>query len=128
MNEKVYIAVKTRNESTRFDVEELFIVEKRLRKLVLMTYERDISYYEKLKNVAPLLGSNFFQVKRGCFINLEMMITASEGVLLFENGYKLCLGRKSFIRAKQKHNSYYKTKQMLALKKVAAENGLSRDV
>ena len=112
MKDKLYIAVETRWESVRIDLDEVVIIERRLRKVFLLTTERSISFYDKIKYIRPLLGENFFEILDGCFINLERMKEAKDGVLVFDTGYVFPVSSRSFVKAKRKHFAYYRRKQL----------------
>ena len=102
---------------------DIVLIERRLRKIFLVTDERLISYYEKIKYIEPLLGDNFFEVIDGCFINLEKTVSARDGILRFKNGYELPLSERSFVKAKQNHYVYHRIKQ---LKSVIAKSDSSK--
>lgn len=120
MNEKTWLAVKTRSESTRVELSDVLVIERRARKIFVATTDRLISYYDQLRNIKPLLGDNFFEVYSGCLINLDRLDSAKEGILYFDNGYELPLSERSFVRAKQKHYAYYRVKQLRDVKEIKA--------
>ena len=112
MKNKSFLAVQTRWESTRVDLDDILLIERRLRKVFLVTSERLISYYDKIKHIEPLLGENYMKLLDGCFINLERMESAKEGILRFDTGFELPVSSRNFAKAKRSHHSYYRTRQL----------------
>ena len=104
--------VKTRTESTRVFLKDVVVVERRLRKIFIVTSERLMSFYEKICFIEPLLGDNFYEALDGCFVNLERTVSAKDGILMFDNGYELPLSERSFVRAKRNHYAYHRIKQL----------------
>ncbi len=117
-----FITVKKRNESTKVFIKDIILIERRYRKIFLMTSERMVEYYEKLVYIEPLLGENFFQVIDGCFINLEKVISARDGLIYFENGYKLQLSERGFVKAKRNHYAYTRLRQLRSAAEVVLKN------
>ena len=111
-----FIMVKTRYESTRVDLNDVLIIERRLRKIFLVTTERLFSFYEKIVFIDPLLGDNFYEVIDGCFVNFDRTLSAKEGKLRFDNGYEFPLSERSFAKAKKHHYAYLRLRQLRNIK------------
>ena len=112
MVKRVFIAISTRKESTKLDIEEIITIERKSRIIKIVTAEREVSFYDKLIYIKPLLGDNFFEVSDGLLLNLEKMKTVTEGTVLFEGGLELILSERGYTKLKKKHFSYNRMKQL----------------
>ena len=109
------IVIKTRSESTKLTLGEILLVQRKLRKLYIVSESRQYEYYEKMENVEPLLDEPFFQVLDGTYVNIEKIKTIHKGSILFDNGYEFFLRERVASKVRQKHTAYHKTKQLDAV-------------
>ena len=119
MKEKSFIVVWNRRESTKIDIDDILYIERRLRKIYLLTEVREIEYYEKMKYVEPVLADYFFKIGNGTFINITKIKSVQEDKVIFDCGLEMGIPRKIFFRLKQKHQAHFHFQQIIhASKKV----------
>ena len=119
MNEgKIYIAANTRWASTRIDIDEILYIERRLRKIRVVTEDRVIEYYDRMAFITPLLGENFYSVLRGFFVNLERIEEVKEGKVIFDCKIEVAIPVKVYPSLKRTHNAHYRTMQLDSLEAV----------
>lgn len=114
--------VKTRSESTKVDLKDILLIERRLRKILIVTTYTEFSFYERIIFIKPLLGDNFYEVLDGLFVNLDRTTSAKRGVLFFDNGHRLELSERSFVKAKRNHYAYHRLKQLRTIKYLSIRN------
>ena len=105
---KEYILILTSNLTARIKVSDIAYVERDKRKLRIVTNLEAYEYYERLENVEPLLDRRFFPCLKGCYINLEKVISMRDQRITFEGGQALYLGRENFIKTVQYYKIYLK--------------------
>ena len=113
MKEKSFIVIWNRYESTKIDIDDILYIERRLRKIYLLTEIREIEYYEKLKYVEPLLEDYFFKIGSGTFINIIKIKSVLEESVIFDCGLEIPIPRKISFRLRQRHRGYFHLKQKL---------------
>lgn len=113
MKEKSFIVVWNRHESTKIDIDDILYIERRLRKIYLLTEIREFEYYENLKYVEPLLEDYFFKIGSGTFINIIRIKSVLEESVIFDCGSELPIPRKVSFRLRQRHRGYFHLKQKI---------------
>lgn len=98
---KSYLIIKNRNLVKKIYPDEIFYIMRDGRKLLISSRLGKYSYYEKIENVSPLLGGDFFMLLKGVYINFKYVNEIKENKVFFENGETLYLGNNGFIRAKK---------------------------
>lgn len=109
---KYYLAIRTRNLSTRIDVEDILYLERRSRKVFVVTEGEEIEYYEQFDLVTPLLTEVFIPVRKGLYINLPKVRSVKDNKCIFSCGKEIHLPEKPFSKLKISHNAYYRTHQL----------------
>ena len=104
-----YIPIITGGETARIRISDVVLIERRKRKLFIVTGDRQYDYYQKIENVEVLLDNRFFPCLKGCYVNLEHISCMSEQSIYFDNGYVYSLGRGNFIRTRQKYKCFLKS-------------------
>ena len=122
MKEKSFIVVWNRRESTKIDIDDILYIERRLRKIYLLTELREIEYYENLKYVEPLLEDYFFKIGSGTFINITKIKSVLEESVIFDCGLEIYIPRKISFRLRQKHRGYFHFKQELKAREKTPKN------
>jgi len=103
-----YIVVLTPAVTARIRIRDIVYIERDKRKLHIVTDFEEYSYYEKIENIEPLLDGRFFSCLKGCFINLEKVVSMRDRKITFENGRVLYLGRENFLKTVQYYQIYIK--------------------
>lgn len=119
---KSYLIIKNRNLVKKIYPDEIFYIMRDGRKLLISSRLGKYSYYEKIENVSPLLGGDFFMLLKGVYINFKYVNEIKENKVFFENGETLYLGNNGFIRAKRKFYGY------LIISKKIAEGAMERNI
>ena len=113
MREKSFIVVWNRRESTKIDIDDILYIERRLRKIYLLTEIREYEYYENMKYVEPLLEDYFFKIGKGTFINIIRIKSVLEESVIFDCGMEIHIPRKISFKLRQRHRGYFHLKQKL---------------
>ena len=108
MNEEKYIPIICGKETAKVRVSDVVMVMKDKRKLRIVTDEKVYDFYERIEHVEPLLDSRFFCCLKGCYINLEKVISMTDQTIYFDNGFTFGLGRQNFIKTRQRYKLYLK--------------------
>ena len=103
-----YIIVLTGNLAARIRISDILYIERYKRKIKIVTAQEEYAYYERIENIKPLLDDNFFPCLKGCYINLEKVISMHDRKIMFEGGRTLYLGRENFIKTMQYYKLYLK--------------------
>ncbi|MEG2528539.1 MAG: LytTR family transcriptional regulator DNA-binding domain-containing protein [Anaerovoracaceae bacterium] len=105
---KRYIPVVTRSYSEKINIEDIFFIMQRSRKLVISTDNGVYEYNEKIDNVKDALDKRFCSCLKYFIINFDKVHSMSEQTIFFENGEHFYLGRESYIGTRQKYSRYIK--------------------
>ena len=103
-----YILVLTSNIAAKVKVKDIVYIERDKRKLRLVTDLEEYEYYEKIENIETLLDGRFFPCLKGCYINLEKVVSMRDQKITFEGGQILYLGRENFLKTMQYYKIYLK--------------------
>lgn len=101
-----YIPVCNRREVCKVYVKDILYLEQQLRKIRIVTREREHSQYGKVELFSEYLGDSFFQCRKGLIINLDRVVAMREQTISFENDRILTLGRDNFTAAKQRFSRH----------------------
>ena len=110
--DRSYILVVTRWESTIVYLDEVLYLEKRLRKLAVITEAEVLEYSEDLSEVALSLGENFIPILKTCYVNMDRVKRVKERRAVFDCGLVLELTERPYIRLKNGHTLYHNRKLM----------------
>lgn len=103
-----YVLVLTQSVAARINIEDIVFIERDRRKIRIVTNMEEYEYYEKMENIEPLLDGRFFPCLRGCYINLEKVVSMREQRITFEGGHTVYLGRENFLKTLQYYKIYLK--------------------
>ena len=103
-----YIPVITRSYNRKIPVDDVFYLEQRQRKLVVVTEEGTFSSYQKIENVEAQLNDHFYHSLKKLIVNLDKIVEVRDRTVRFQNGVQLVLGRDSYVRTKQTYAAYLK--------------------
>ena len=103
-----YILVLASNVAARIRTGDIVYVERNKRKLRIVTEQDEYEYYESIESIKPLLDSRFFPCLKGCYINLEKVVSMRDQKITFEGGQVLYLGRENFLKTMQYFKLYLK--------------------
>lgn len=103
-----HILILTSNLAARVAVSDIIFIERDKRKIRISTDLEVYEYYEKIENIEPLLDRRFFPCLKGCYINLEKVVSMREQKITFKGGQVLYLGRENFLKTKQHYKIYLK--------------------
>lgn len=101
-------------EVARVFVGDIVLVEQEGRKLHVVTSCQEYRYYEKMSKLEAALDGRFCPCLKGCYVNLERIVSMKEPEIHFDNGYVFCLGRTNFIKLRQKYKLFLKNSVNLA--------------
>ena len=107
MNEE-YILILTQTLAARIKVDDIIYIERDKRKVRIVTELEDYDFYERIENIEPLLDNRFFPCLKGCYINLEKVVSMREQRITFTGGQVLYLGRENFLKTLQFYKIYLK--------------------
>lgn len=108
MKEEKYIPVICGKEAAKVKVSDVVMVIKDKRKLHIVTDGKEYDFYERIEHVEPFLDSRFFCCLKGCYINLEKVVSMTDQTIYFDNGFTFGLGRQNFIKTRQRYKLYLK--------------------
>ena len=100
------IFVKTRYFVCKIQAKDVFVIEKIGRKLKIVLEGDTYEYYERIENVEPALPEYFCKSNKGCFINFHRVKFVANQMVEMDNGYKVVLGRNSYVKTKQQYHAY----------------------
>lgn len=103
-----YILILTQAVAARIRITDIAFIERDKRKIRIVTDLEEYEYYEKLENLEPLLDRRFFPCLKGCYINLEKVVSMRDQKITFEGGQVLYLGRENFVKTLQHYKIYLK--------------------
>lgn len=109
-----FILIISGAEAARVSADDIILVEQEGRKLHIVTSCREYRYYEKMSNLETALDGRFYPCLKGCYVNLEHIVSMREPEIRFDNGYVFCLGRTNFIKLKQRYKLFLKNSVNLA--------------
>lgn len=108
--EEKYLSIIGGSVNARVRLSDVVLIERKNRKLHVVTEERSFDYYEKIENVEPILDGRFYPCLKGCYINMERVAAMTEQSIYFDNGAHFELGRDNFIKAKRNYKHYLQKK------------------
>lgn len=106
MSKKKYLPIISRKESCKLAVSDICYVYRTNRK---MQFETDLGVkttYKKIADIEKNLGPEFYKCTSGCIVNLTRIVDMRDGIVYFDDGKTIKLGKESFLRLKQKFNAY----------------------
>lgn len=103
-----YLIVLTGNLAARIRISDIIYIERNNRKIRIVTEQEEYVYYERIENIIPHLDDRFFPCLKGCYINLEKVISMRERKIMFEGERVLYLGRENFVKTMQYYKLYLK--------------------
>lgn len=103
-----YIFVLASSVAARVKISDIVFIERDKRKIRIVTDLESYEYYEKMENIEPYLDRRFFPCLKGCYINLEKVISMQKQRITFEGGQVLYLGRDNFLKTMQFYKIYLK--------------------
>ena len=106
MDNKRYLPVISRKESCKLAVSDICYVYRTNRKLQFETDLGVKTTYKKIADIEKNLGPEFYRCTSGCIVNLTRIGDMKEGIVYFDDGKTIKLGKESFLRLKQKFNAY----------------------
>ena len=101
-----YIPVISRKENCKLAVSDICYVYRTNRKL---NFETDLgvkSTYVKMDIIERCLGPEFCRCMSGCIVNMSRIKDMRDGIVLFDDGKIIKLGRDAFIKLKQRYKTY----------------------
>lgn len=104
--DKNYLPIFTRREDSKVFTNDIFYIEKDLRKINVYTAERVYSFYGKMESILHLLGDNFYQCHKSCVINLDKVERMEEGIFYMERGVNLRIGANNYQGARRYYRKY----------------------
>jgi len=104
MEEKIYIPIINRSEIHKVFIENIMVIEQKLRKIIIYTdtEEKRYSRYGKLDEIVMFLDDRFFRCHHSYLINMKKVVKMREQTIFFEGGVQVAIGREKFHVAKQK--------------------------
>ena len=106
MSKKRYLPVISRKESCKLAVSDICYVYRTSRKLQFETDLGVKTTYKKIDDIEKYLGPEFYSCMSSCIVNLTRIIDMKEGIVYFDDGKTMKLGKESYLRLKQKFNAY----------------------
>lgn len=103
-----YIVILTSNLAARIKTSDIVYIERDKRKIRVVTDTEAYEYYEKVENIEPYLDRRFFPCLKGCYINLEKVVSMRGQKITFEGGQVIYLGRENFVKTMQYYKIYLK--------------------
>ena len=107
-----YITVSSGKRITKVNVDDIFFVERNLRKLRIVTAKEEIEFYQRLDEITPFLDQRFYPCLKGCYINFEQVKSMEEQRIIFEEDKCFYLGRANFMKTKQAYKKYWKNRNI----------------
>ncbi|MGC2872228.1 LytTR family transcriptional regulator DNA-binding domain-containing protein [Ihubacter sp. rT4E-8] len=105
-----YLPIISGAVSARIKLSDVVLIERKNRKLHVMTEGHDFDYYEKIENIEPILDGRFYPCLKGCYINMERVEAMAEQSIYFDNGEQFALGRDNFVKAKRTYKHFLQKK------------------
>lgn len=101
-----FIVVKTKSQLYRVEFKEIIYLEKDLRKIVIHTQDKQISFYGKMSDLKERLDQRFLMCHRSYIFNMDKVALIGDSTLYMKNNESIPLGRESFRIAKKCINEY----------------------
>lgn len=108
MDEGRFFPVKNGRCVTKVMQKDVLYIMRRSRLIDIETADETYSYYESMKNVAPLLNDDFEPILAGCYVNFSHVVRVGDEID-FDCGKKLMTGRDTCTKARQIFYRYLKT-------------------
>ncbi|GEM_PF-288365 len=115
MEEDLFFPVKNGHYVTKVMQRDVLYIIRRNRVVVLETADGTFSYYESIRNIAPLLCDDFKPILAGCYVNFSHVVSVGDEID-FDCGKKLLTGRDTCIKARQIFYRYLKIREERILK------------
>ena len=103
-----YLIIMTASVTARIRIRDIVYIERNKRKIRIVTDLEQYEYYEKMKNLEPLLDRRFFPCLKGLYINLNKVVSMHDRIITFEGGQTLLIGRENFLKTAQYYKFYLK--------------------
>lgn len=103
-----YITILSTTVAARIRTSDILYIERDKRKIHIVTILEEYDYYERIENIEPLLDERFFPCLKGCYINLERVVSMRDQRITFDGGRILYLGRENFLKTIQYYKIYLK--------------------
>ncbi|MBO4235496.1 MAG: LytTR family transcriptional regulator DNA-binding domain-containing protein [Firmicutes bacterium] len=106
--EKKYLVVKNRKRVARVEADEIMYVLRDGRRLIVATMEGEYIYYDKMRSVECISGSEFYRLLDRCIVNMNYLksVEVARRRLRFQNGDELFFGRDACSRMKVVFRDY----------------------
>lgn len=88
------------------DLDHVVLIERRLRKICIVTDKEEHEYYERLENIIPCLDQRFYPCLQGCYINFEKVSMMKDQEIRFKNEYSFYLGKTNFQKTRRAYKKY----------------------
>lgn len=95
------IVVTKRSGIYVFPLDEIFYMEKNLRKIKLYTRGSSVEFYGTFADMIPSLDRRFMSCHRSYLINMDKIVIMSGNTIFFENNDRIHLGRDTYGRARR---------------------------
>ena len=89
-------------------VSDIVYIFSNYRKSEIHTRDEMIPVYYSRSEIESYLDGRFDHCLKSLIVNFDMISYMKDGVIGFMNGEEVCLGRSSYIKAKQKFAMYIK--------------------
>ena len=103
-----FITIITCKMAARVMIRDIAYIERDSRKLHIVTDKEVYDYYERLESVEPLLDERFYPCLKGCYINLDKVVSMRDQKITFEGGQDIYLGKDNFAKTLQHYKLYLK--------------------
>ena len=108
MDDKRFIPLVTRKFSLKVWIADIIYIQKKDRKIKIMTDQECYEYYEKLQNIEQYLDKRFYHCLKTLVVNLDKIDKMTDQTIFFQNGETFFLGRENYIKTKQTYSAYLK--------------------
>lgn len=106
-----YVPIETKKLTGRIDLDEIFYVEKDLRKTILVTEKEKITLYCAMEFIKAYTDDRFLDCHRSYLFNMDKIKQMTEQTVILENGDSIPLGRDCFRAGRKVYRNYlYKKK------------------
>lgn len=93
---KAQLLIQTRERSFTVNVEDILYLENAMRKIIVHTRQKTISFYGKMADMERQTGATFFRTHRGYLVNLACVAEYSADAVTLCNGETVYLARDRY--------------------------------
>ena len=109
MDEIKYLPIINRSDSCKVKVSDICFITRENRKLLFDTENGLKVTHGKINTLEKYLGPGFMRCMAGCIINLAKIREIRDGIIYFDDGATLRVGRDAYVKTKQKFNAYLRS-------------------